>query len=210
MVPEHASAPSVQAGGGDSRPHVWNGGGRGGVRDTRDGRLGPAFRGGARFGELLRAHTILAGEGTTSFAAMQRTAQTAAIDRTLAYTPYVRVAGRQHREIALTFDDGPGPYTPQTLSILQANRVPATFFEVGLHERYFHASTSRIVADGDTIGDHTMDHAPIAILSPASQRAQLLERVTTIPRYGAPFPPVFRSPYGLEPRDLLSCTGTGC
>jgi peptidoglycan/xylan/chitin deacetylase (PgdA/CDA1 family) len=62
---------------------------------------------------------------------MQRTAQNAAIDRTLAYMPYVRVAGRQHREIALTFDDGPGPCWPQTLPILHANRVPATFFEVG-------------------------------------------------------------------------------
>ncbi len=150
-------------------------------------------------GFLARIRT-LAGEGARSFAAMQN----AAIDRTLAYTPYVRVAGRQHREIALTFDDGPGPYTPHILSILQAKSVPATFFEVGLLERYFHASTSKIVADDDVIGDHTMDHAPMARLSPVNQRAQLLEQITTIRRYGAPFPRLFRPPYGLWNRATLA------
>ena len=33
--------------------------------------------------------------------------------------------------IALTFDDGPGPYTPQVLSVLERYGVPATFFEIG-------------------------------------------------------------------------------
>lgn len=39
----------------------------------------------------------------------------------------MHVAGTQHREIALTFDDGPGPYTPRVLSILERQGVPATF-----------------------------------------------------------------------------------
>ena len=34
------------------------------------------------------------------------------------------------RVIALTFDDGPGIYTPQVLSVLEAYHVPATFFEI--------------------------------------------------------------------------------
>ena len=55
----------------------------------------------------------LAGTGTGSLAVAEQSAENAAITRTLAYTPYVRIAGSQHREIALTFDDGPGPYTPQ-------------------------------------------------------------------------------------------------
>src|SRR5207302_8304803 len=97
----------------------------------------------------------LAGSGAGSFTAEQQAAENAAIDRTLTYTPYVRVAGAQHREIALTFDDGPGPYTPSILSILERDKVPATFFEVGVLERYFNASTSAIIADGDAIGDHT-------------------------------------------------------
>ena len=35
------------------------------------------------------------------------------------------------RVIALTFDDGPGPFTPQILSVLELYHVPATFFEIG-------------------------------------------------------------------------------
>jgi peptidoglycan/xylan/chitin deacetylase (PgdA/CDA1 family) len=123
--------------------------------------------------------------------------ENAAIDRTLAYTPYVRIAGRQNREIALTFDDGPGPYTPQILAILQRKHVPATFFEVGVLERYFHASTTEIAADGDVIGDHTELHAPMSKLRARAQRAALLEQASAVRRYGAPFPRLFRPPYGL-------------
>ncbi|MBV9465469.1 MAG: polysaccharide deacetylase family protein, partial [Solirubrobacterales bacterium] len=139
----------------------------------------------------------LAGSGAGSFAATQRSAENAAIDRTLTYTPYVRVAGSQHREIALTFDDGPGPYTPQILSILQRANVPATFFEVGVLEKYFHDSTAEIVARGYPVGDHTESHAPMSKLSPADQQAQILTQTSHIGDYGAPFPRLFRPPYGL-------------
>src|SRR5581483_5494013 len=96
----------------------------------------------------------LSGNGADSFAVAEQSEENAAITRTLAYTPYVRVAGSQHREIALTFDDGPGPYTLRLLSVLDRYHVPATFFEVGVSEQYFHAGTSAIVAHGDPIGDH--------------------------------------------------------
>lgn len=136
---------------------------------------------------------MLAGGGPGSIAA----AENAGIDRTLAYTPYVRVAGAQHREVALTFDDGPGPYTPEILSILGRLQVPATFFEVGVLERYFHPSTTKIVSRGYAVGDHTFYHAPMARLSPSLQRSELLEDAGIVRRYGAPFPRLFRPPYGL-------------
>ena len=142
----------------------------------------------------------LAGSGPGSVAA----AETAGIDRALAYTPYVRVAGSQHREIALTFDDGPGPYTPEVISILERYQVPATFFEVGVLEQYFHASTSRIIGIGDTVGDHTYYHAPMAKLAPAEQQAELREGAQALQRYGAAFPRLFRPPYGLWNSHTLS------
>jgi peptidoglycan-N-acetylglucosamine deacetylase len=139
----------------------------------------------------------LAGSGPDSFAATERSAETAAINRTLAYTPYVRLAGSQHREIALTFDDGPGPYTPDVLAALEREHAPATFFEVGVLERYFHASTSAIVARGYPIGDHTESHAPMSKLSVRDQVSQLLQETAAIGDYGAPFPRLFRPPFGL-------------
>jgi peptidoglycan/xylan/chitin deacetylase (PgdA/CDA1 family) len=139
----------------------------------------------------------LAGAGPDSFASSERAAETAAINRTLGYTPYVRVAGAQHRELALTFDDGPGPYTPAILSVLERQHAPATFFEVGVLERYFHASTSAIVARGYPIGDHTQTHAPMSRLTMRDQQSELLQDTAAIGDFGAPFPRLFRPPYGL-------------
>jgi peptidoglycan-N-acetylglucosamine deacetylase len=159
------------------------GGGGGGLHPAVV-RPPPAF-----FGRIQ----TLAGSGPGSIIA----AETAGIDRTLAYTPYVRVAGSQHREVALSFDDGPGPYTPEIISILSRFHVPATFFEVGVLERYFHASTSRIVAAGDAVGDHTYYHAPMGRLSPSDQQLELLQGASATQRYGTRFPRLFRPPYGL-------------
>lgn len=145
------------------------------------------------FGQI----NALGGAGPSSLANVERVARAGAIDRTLAYTPYIRIAGSQHRELALTFDDGPGPYTPAILATLERQNVPATFFEVGVLDRYFHASTSQIVSDGYTIGDHTQLHAPMSRLSRADQRTEILEQAQTAAQYGAPFPRLFRPPYGM-------------
>jgi peptidoglycan/xylan/chitin deacetylase (PgdA/CDA1 family) len=139
----------------------------------------------------------LSGGGAGSFAAAEQGEENAAITRTLAYTPYVRVAGSQHKESALTFDDGPGPYTLRLLAVLDRYHVPGTFFEVGVEEQYFHAGTSAIVAHGDPIGDHTQTHAPMSKLPGNVQQTQLLQDTAAIGDYGAPFPRMFRPPYGL-------------
>ena len=139
----------------------------------------------------------LAGSGPGSFAAAEQVAENRAINRTLSYTPYVKIAGAQHREVALTFDDGPGPYTPDIVSVLERMHTPATFFEVGVEEGYFHAGTSEIVARGYPIGDHTETHAPMSALSRKHQQTQLLQDTAAIGQYGAPFPRLFRPPYGM-------------
>ena len=139
----------------------------------------------------------LAGGGPGSFVVREQRAENAAINRTLAYTPFVRAAGAQHKEVALTFDDGPGPYTPDIVSILEREHTPATFFEVGVEERYFHAATSAIVARGFPIGDHTETHAPMSELKRKIQQSELLQDSAAIGTYGAPFPRLFRPPYGM-------------
>jgi len=147
-------------------------------------------------GFFARIHA-LAGSGSGSFEARELAAENAVINRTLAYTPYVRIAGAEKREIALTFDDGPGPYTPGVLAVLRRLHAPATFFEVGFMLRWFHASTSAIVASGDPIGDHTELHQPMSELSKTDQRNELLDQAAAISQYGAPFPRLFRPPYGV-------------
>jgi peptidoglycan-N-acetylglucosamine deacetylase len=153
---------------------------------------------------LLSRIQTLSGNGATSFAGVQTAAENAAIDRTLAYAPAIRIAGAQHREVALTFDDGPGPYTTQVVSILNQLHVPATFFEVGSPEQYFSAGTRDIVASGYPIEDHTWSHAPMGQLSPADQRNQLVSERNEIVKFGAPYPRLFRPPYGLWNSNTIS------
>ena len=81
--------------------------------------------------------------------------------------------------------------------MLEREHVPATFFEVGVAEPYFHGSTTAIAARGYPIGDHTENHLAMSKLSRKRQQAQLLEQAAAIGRYGAPFPRMFRPPYGV-------------
>jgi peptidoglycan/xylan/chitin deacetylase (PgdA/CDA1 family) len=119
-----------------------------------------------------------------------------AVKDVFAYTPFVSAGGARGRDVALTFDDGPGPYTPQVLSVLESSHVQATFFAIGKMESYFSASTQREVSDGDVVGDHTQGHLPLARLSVHEQREQLFEGIARIELAGGPRPELFRPPYG--------------
>jgi peptidoglycan/xylan/chitin deacetylase (PgdA/CDA1 family) len=122
--------------------------------------------------------------------------QFAAVRKVLSYTPFVKEGGTQGRDIALTFDDGPGPYTPQVLSVLESHHVKATFFVIGKMLRYFSASTVKEIEDGDVIGDHTETHPMLAHLSAHDQYEELFEQIARIELLGGRRPVLFRPPYG--------------
>ncbi len=60
--------------------------------------------------------------------------------------------------VALTFDDGPGPYTSQVLDLLDAYHVKATFCMIGRQIHNYAAVVRRMINDGMTLCDHTWDH----------------------------------------------------
>lgn len=119
-----------------------------------------------------------------------------AIDHVLSYTPFVRTGVPHHLVIALTFDDGPSPYTPQIVNVLVRMHVPATFFVVGQQLRYFSAGLRDELRHGFVVGDHTENHAPLSVLSGPLQYFQIHEAAKRMTRLGAPFPRLFRPPYG--------------
>ena len=119
-----------------------------------------------------------------------------AIDRVLQRQPFIAAGGSERREIALTFDDGPGPYTPRLLDELERVHVPATFFEIGFMFRWFHGSITRELRMGDVIGDHTETHPMMAQLSLAAQPSEILDQTGWVRKYGGPFPRLWRPPYG--------------
>jgi peptidoglycan/xylan/chitin deacetylase (PgdA/CDA1 family) len=124
--------------------------------------------------------------------------------RSSARLPYVAIAGKRKREIALTFDDGPGPYTAEVVRTLKRLHAPATFFQVGGTEHYFTDAEEltrreRLV----TVGVHTLDHQRLDRLSRADQAAQIDQDTAILTAAGNPRPTLFRPPYGAYDRTTL-------
>jgi peptidoglycan/xylan/chitin deacetylase (PgdA/CDA1 family) len=119
-----------------------------------------------------------------------------AIDEVRSYAATVVSGGGRGGEVALTFDDGPGPYTQRLVAQLDALHVRATFFTVGSQEQYFPAGTAAELASGDAVEDHSETHPMMATLSAHDQYEQLFEPVARIEIAGGPHPRLFRPPYG--------------
>ena len=128
--------------------------------------------------------------------ALTKTAEEAAINHVLTYTPAVVEGGHKGNEVALTFDDGPGPYTLQLVATLNRLHVHATFFAIGEMERYFSAGTRAELRSGDVVGDHTETHPMLATMSAHEQHEEILEQLLRIELLGGPRPRLFRPPYG--------------
>lgn len=63
------------------------------------------------------------------------------------------------KEVALTFDDGPTEFTPKFLDLLKENNTKATFFCIGKQIEKYPETFQRIIAEGHTIGNHTLSHS---------------------------------------------------
>lgn len=114
-------------------------------------------------------------------------------------SPFVGGISTNKRQIALTFDDGPWYQTPRFLSLLEREKVPATFFEVGEHIAQFGqngAIERRMLGDGDMIGDHTWSHIVVADGGPVA--ASQIERTAAAIREATHgfTPCLFRAPDG--------------
>jgi peptidoglycan/xylan/chitin deacetylase (PgdA/CDA1 family) len=119
-----------------------------------------------------------------------------AVDQVMRYTSYVKLAGRERREVALTFDDGPGAVTPRILGTLRRTRTPATFFVIGRWARAHPRLVAEEVRDGFVVGDHTDTHAFLSLLSPSAQADEIDLAAEDIQRVAGLHPRLFRPPYG--------------
>ncbi len=118
------------------------------------------------------------------------------IDDVLAYTPYITRGSRHSKEVALTFDDGPGPTTPALLRYLIANGVPATFFLVGKAIGERPAVVRKQSEAGFTLGSHTESHARLASKTVADQTQEILSTADRITQITGHAVKLFRPPYG--------------
>ena len=105
----------------------------------------------------------------------------------------VQTAGA--RDIALTFDDGPGPYTPEVLSVLQRYGVPATFFDIGVNATRYPGYVRQVAAAGDPVEDHTWTHADLATIPVSSFPYQIDQTQAEIKALTGVTPSCVRPPY---------------
>jgi peptidoglycan/xylan/chitin deacetylase (PgdA/CDA1 family) len=131
-------------------------------------------------------------------------AAAAAIVAVGAFTGHVRFAHAndvvdcaQVKCVALTFDDGPTPYTDRLLSILTANKAKATFFEIGNKVAANPAGAKRVVEAGMELGNHTWEHPNMTTLPPENVPSQLSRANDAIAAATGVTPKLWRPPGGL-------------
>lgn len=107
------------------------------------------------------------------------------------------------RHLALTFDDGVGPYTGRLLDILRHSQVRATFFILGntlapetLYAEHHKHILVRMVREGHVIGSHTYNHPDLTNLRREDIRSQLRRTDQLIQSVIGVRPRFIRPPYG--------------
>ena len=102
---------------------------------------------------------------------------------------------RARKQIALTFDDGPSPYTSSMLGVLDRLGAKATFFVVGQQIAGRHAMLRRILSNGHEVANHSWNHAMLA--GGGGGANGQIRRTNAVVRSVTGFTPcLFRAPYG--------------
>ena len=105
-------------------------------------------------------------------------------------------ANSGNKVIALTFDDGPGPYTAQLLDILDQHGAKATFFLIGSKVSAQADVLRRMHARGHQLGNHSWSHPELPKL-PVDQIASEIDRTNdAIKQATGVKPSILRPPYG--------------
>jgi peptidoglycan/xylan/chitin deacetylase (PgdA/CDA1 family) len=96
--------------------------------------------------------------------------------------------------VALTFDDGPGPYTLQLVAALRRVHAHATFFLVGSRVATWPEGARADAAIG-ALGNHTWSHPHLPRLTRAGVVRQLQWTQLEVVRTTQQVPALFRPPY---------------
>jgi peptidoglycan/xylan/chitin deacetylase (PgdA/CDA1 family) len=114
----------------------------------------------------------------------------------------VRTAPRQgdSRTVALTFDDGPGPWTDDVLAVLARENVHATFFVIGRLATANEKRVKQVAAAGHAVQNHSWSHPshnPRTGWTRREVRPQIRRTSAAITRILGHPPCYFRPPQGV-------------
>ena len=140
-----------------------------------------------------RPGTSNAGPGTRGSQA--GTGESSEVRRLVALGQPIYCAGSRGNEVALTFDDGPGPYTRLMLAKLRKHGLHATFFVVGRNIPLDPAAIRQERALG-AVGDHTFTHPLLTALPTGEAEAEIVRTQQALARSSGSQVFLFRPPYG--------------
>jgi peptidoglycan/xylan/chitin deacetylase (PgdA/CDA1 family) len=100
--------------------------------------------------------------------------------------------------VALTFDDGPGPFDDRLLQILQDNDAKATFFLIGNKVAANPAGAKRIADANMEIGNHTWEHPNMATIATDDIAGQFSRANDAITAATGRTPTIYRPAGGLS------------
>lgn len=104
--------------------------------------------------------------------------------------------------IALTFDDGPGPYTERLLDGLKERGVKASFFLIGRSVKEYPEAVKRMEEEGHLIGNHTYSHVKLKGLSPEETRREIQKTDEAVYEITGKHVVYLRPPFGEWEEDL--------
>ncbi|MFI6476603.1 polysaccharide deacetylase family protein [Nonomuraea sp. NPDC050663] len=105
--------------------------------------------------------------------------------------------------LALTFDDGPGPYTTTLLKTLKKAKAKATFYLVGKSVEKRPEVAAQIVRAGHEVGNHTWSHPSLPTMPDEHVLGELSSTQDVIEQATGVRPRTFRPPYGHSDERVL-------
>lgn len=100
------------------------------------------------------------------------------------------------KKIALTYDDGPDPiYSPQLLDLLSRERVPATFFVLGVNVVRHPEIAERMVREGHMLGNHSFSHINFGLENRFRGTEEIIQAGRVIRATTGHTTKLFRTPY---------------
>lgn len=114
------------------------------------------------------------------------------------FAPSVYRGPKNRKAIALTFDDGPSPSTPELLDLLDQYGAKGTFFQCGMHVRRLRDISRSIVAAGHEIGNHTDTHPRLWLRTPQFIFDEIGRAQESITDATGVAPVLFRATYGVR------------
>lgn len=102
-----------------------------------------------------------------------------------------------HKQVALTFDDGPMPdYTEAMIQMLEQHQIKATFFVTGAESEQYPQAAQQLVKAGHELGNHSYSHRRMVFKSPRFVAQEIERTDAAIRAAGWQGPILFRPPYG--------------